>query len=99
MILKLPITVDASVLKLAFEVAEKSGAELRIETFFRIRHDAEFSIDCDTEREVRDYARVFIPSLKKAHDEPVAVPAVAAPSEDGKAPQFAPSSDLEALWT
>jgi hypothetical protein len=54
--IKLPVVVDASMLKLAMETAVECGTELRIETFFRIRVSDSLSVDCDNEGEVRKYA-------------------------------------------
>lgn len=78
-ILRVPAVVDESVLQLAMETADKCGTEIRLETFFRIRADSQCSIDCDTEKEVRDYGRLaFGSSLKSADVKPLQTETVAA---------------------
>lgn len=57
--LKLPVVVDANLLRVAFETAHKCGTEVRVETFFRIVHDDRSTLDCETVAEVVAYAEVF----------------------------------------
>lgn len=55
---KFPVIIDASVLTHALQIAEKSGSQVLIETFFRLRYDSNYAIDCDTEQEALEMARL-----------------------------------------